>query len=188
MRRQGHEESADIVLIMADSYMRQGDWKMIQPEEVTEEDEGGGAAIALGVAERGEATKTGFRQGVRIDRPAIGAILRKHVKAARKGQKIFRVQQKIVLEHWHQACDKLGYYPGPPHALRHLGPSYDMLKSYRTERQAQQRGRWMADTSVLRYAKTHVYLAVQARLPASVVKIAKQYMWMIDARPEWPLE
>ena len=89
MRRQGHEESADIVLIMADSYMRQGDWKMIQPEDVTEEDEGGGAAIALGVAERGEATKTGFRQGVRIDRPAIGAILRKHVKAARKGQKTF---------------------------------------------------------------------------------------------------
>ena len=79
MRKLGHEESADIVLIMADSYMRQGDWKMIQPEDITEE--GQSVAISLGVAERGEATKTGFRQGVRIGRAFVAEIAKKHKRA-----------------------------------------------------------------------------------------------------------
>ena len=186
MRKLGHEESADIVLIMADPYMRQGDWKMVQPEDITEE--GQSVAISLGVAERGEATKTGFRQGVRIDRAFVAEIIKKHKRAAPKGSKIFRVQPRKFLEHWHQACDTLGYWPGPPHALRHLGPSYDLLVAYRTKPQVKQRGRWAADASVQRYAKTHVYIAARAMLPDNVLRIAQQYMRLVDVRPVKPLE
>jgi len=186
MRNIGHAESADIVLIMADSYMRQGDWKMIQPGDITEG--GQSVAISLGVAERGEATKKGFRQGVRIDRAFVAEIIKKHKRAAPKGSNIFRVQPRKLLEHWHQACDTLGYWPGPPHALRHLGPSYDLLVAYRTKPQVKQRGRWAADASVQRYAKTHVYIAARAMLPDNVLRIAKQYMRLVDERSVKPLE
>ena len=47
---------------------------------------------------------------------------------------------------------------------------------------------WTADASVQRYAKTHAYIAARARLPDDILKIAKQYMMLVDERFAKPLE
>ena len=91
--------------------------------------------------------------------------------------RLFRTTPRRFWAAWRRACLALGYYPGPLHSLRHCGPSFDMLEhdggpAYRTERQAQTRGRWANSKSVLRYSKTHAYLTALAQVPAALEPVA----------------
>jgi hypothetical protein len=180
LRQQGHEESADLVLLSADAYLRESDWAMIASEDIIVT--GTEVAILLGVPERGEATKTGVRQGVRPDRPWAAQLWAKYKQRTPKGQKVFLVKAAAFRQHWRQACAAFEFDPGPPHQLRHTGPSYDLFVQYRTSKEVKNRGRWRSDTSVLRYAKAHAYLAALARLPAKVLKAAEPYEHLTDHR------
>ena len=66
-------------------------------------------------------------------------------------------------QQFNKACRDLRYDAGPPHALRHTGPSWDLFSGNRALDQVRACGRWRAETSVLRYAKTHTLLAADAR-------------------------
>eukprot|EP00969_Alexandrium_andersonii_P156725 6928799-Alexandrium_andersonii.AAC.1 len=46
--------------------------------------------------------------------------------------KLFRLSADQFRQQWHRACDDLRWWPGPPHSLRHNGPSQDALEGYRT--------------------------------------------------------
>ena len=78
----------------------------------------------------------------------------------------------------------------PPHALRHTGPSYDLLEQgspsrpYRTLAQVQHRGRWAAEKSVLRYGKTMFYLRALAAVPEHLVKYGERRRAALGSRPE----
>eukprot|EP00969_Alexandrium_andersonii_P210133 9282711-Alexandrium_andersonii.AAC.1 len=67
------KEAADITLLSADAYLRQSDWTQLQARDIVQSEHG--VAILLGIPERGEATKTGTRQGVRPDYEATSAML-----------------------------------------------------------------------------------------------------------------
>ena len=184
MRQQGHEESADLVLLSADAYLRESDWAMVAGEDIIVT--GNDVAILLGVPERGEATKTGVRQGVRPDRPCASKLWTQYKQRTPQGQKVFMVKAAAFRAHWRQACAAFENDPGPPHQLRHTGPSHDLFTKYRASKEVKNRGRWRSDTSVLRYAKAHAYLAALARIPQKVLRVAAAYEHLTDSRPDKP--
>ncbi len=57
MRRLGDDEAADVALVAADCYLRESDWALIHPQDVTLS-ERYGVGIQLGAPERGGTTKT----------------------------------------------------------------------------------------------------------------------------------
>ena len=127
-------------------------------------------ALQLGVPERGETTKTGVRQGARPDFPLTRRILEKHLKGKSGAMKLFDLSPSVFRDHWAAACEALGWYPGPPHSLRHSGPSFDAATGYRNLDAVRTRGRWRAKTSVLRYQKAHVLVAAEAAMPKEILE------------------
>ena len=72
LSQQGEQEAADLVLIIADLYLRSDDWSKVCKEDIVGKyvaGKPGSMAVLLRVPERGKDTKTGTRQGVRPDRP-----------------------------------------------------------------------------------------------------------------------
>ena len=154
--------------LSADCAPRESDWALIRAVDVVEAPEHG-FAIMLGVAERGEQTKTGVRQGVRPELPGVVERLRRRRARLKPQDKLFTLTPARYREKWQRACRKLAYNPGPPHQLRHTGPSYDYLTGYRTLDQIRVRGRWAHNSStVQRYTKTHTYVEAQQAVPTSL--------------------
>ena len=56
-------------------------------------------------------------------------------------------------------------YVGPPHSVRHSGPSRDHFLGVRNLDEIMKRGRWRGPASVQRYSKSHVYVQQMARQP-----------------------
>ena len=183
--------TADVILIAADCYLRKSDWRLIRHEDVVV-DPVLGVAVLLGVAERGEATKTGTRQGVRPDRPGVAALLLKYKGRCAEGQRIFQDLPLYKFDSiWREAREALQYDAGPAHTLRHVGPSADVAGGYRTLDQIRVRGRWRAKTSVLRYAKSHSLVAATARLPNHLRQRGGNFLLRLGVelhRLQWHLE
>ena len=156
--------AADLCLIAADCYLRQSDWALANHEDLSVSLEHG-VALHLGIPERGESTKTGVRQGIRPDFEGVSDLLQKYKAKSQPGGRLFLLTPAEFSSCWRKACAGLQYDAGPPHTLRHVGPSHDMLSGYRTLDQVRVRGRWRAKTSVLRYAKTHTLIAAETRFP-----------------------
>ena len=176
-------EAAELVLISADCYLRESDWQTLRREDIVESLDHG-IGLLLGVAERGEATKTGTRQGVRPDRFMIADIIRQCRNRTRPGTKVFTISPSEYRQRWHSATKKLGFFPGPPHCLRHTGPSFDFLTGYRSLDHIRTRGRWSGVSStVLRYAKTHSYIAADAAQPTNVKEHGQVLLESLAARP-----
>ena len=173
--------AAQIVLASADMYLRESDWENIRTQDVADGD--AGMAITLGVAERGEATKTGVRQGVRPDRPGVEALLRARLASLPPGSRVFPLSKERFRSWWRRACSALDVDVGPPHSLRHTGPSFDLFSNYRSLDQLRTRGRWRAKTSVLRYAKTHVYVDSECRVPLHVRALGQPRIEALGVRP-----
>lgn len=165
----GHEEAADLTLLAADGYLRQSDWHLIRREDVHFAQ--GRVAIVLGDPSRGDTTKTGARQGIIFDYPGSVNLIRKYYDKTRPGDRLFKLNPAQFSRIWRGAAKKLGWWAGPPHVLRHVGPSYDALVPegasgpYRTLKQIQVRGRWRTLSGVLRYQKAFMLLKAMARVP-----------------------
>lgn len=189
MRKRGDAEGADLCEIFADMYVRESDWDMMRDVDVSYHPKYG-VAVQLGVPERGESTKTGVRQGIRPDRPAIAEKLLwyKARAEARGGGRLFDHTPSTFYRSWNVSCANSQYDPGPPHVLRHTGPSFDMLEDefgrpYRTLVQVQVRGRWRAKTSVTRYGKTHVYIRALGEVPVHVRQLGESRLRALGERP-----
>ena len=80
-----------MVELMADTGMRDSDWTLIEPGDVVATKDFG-VSVSLGAPERGEQTKTGVRQGVRVDRDGVAARLLWHRDEAwrERRRKVFR--------------------------------------------------------------------------------------------------
>ncbi len=174
---------SDLVLISADCYLRQADWNLLFHEDISYSSTYG-LSMLLGVPERGASTKTGVRQGVRPDRPGVTSIILEYHAATCKGEKLFPIEPVTFARLWRKACVSLGYEAGPPHTLRHVGPSHDAAAGYRSLDQIQVRGRWRAKTSVLRYAKSHVLIAAGAKLPEKLRIVGNAFLEKLGQPPE----
>ena len=163
MRRLGHDEAADILVVRTDMYLRNQDIQLLRVEDVF--DAGGDEmSVSLGVVSRGEQVKSGTRQGVRVDYPKTRRILRERATNKKRGDKVFCLSEAAFLEIWMVLFSFFGWHYCPPHSLRHTGPTYDAYLNYRSLTQIQWRGRWTALTSVQRYTKSHVYVEQLAQL------------------------
>ena len=178
-------------------YLRSQDWQNLRREDIVggqlgsslSESDLSGIAVLLGVLARGETTKGGPRQGVRPDREGVAYLLLKARDRTKPGEKVFRISGGKFRKLWNETAIKLGFDPGPAHALRHVGPSTDALGDpesgpYRTIDQIGNRGRWRAKTSVLRYMKTHALLAQIARVPPHIQKLGTKLLSDLGSRPK----
>ena len=167
MRQQSGSEEADALALALDCYLRSGELFMLRVEDVVFATNPHGdkeAMIRLGVAERAESTKTGMRQGVRVDTPHVLSILERRTSRGSPTDKLFDTNASRYREAWHRAAQALHVsgIVGPPHSVRHSAPSHDAAINYRSIWQIQRRGRWSSERSVMRYAKTHAWLEARA--------------------------
>ena len=75
--------------------------------------------------------------------------------------------------HTHQA--RLGFDLGPPHILRHGGAA-EMIAQKHHPNTVKRRGRWVTDSSLRRYTKTHVLTAQRASLPPAVLHLGRLFL------------
>jgi hypothetical protein len=186
MHANGDHEAADIAIVATDCYLRSSDWMLIQMRDITSGTDG--MAIQLGIPERGESTKTGTRQGVRPDYDLTRSILASRLSSRKSNERLFDLTSEQFRAVWTKTCSQLKWWPGPPHALRHSGPSHDALHNYRNIDQIRIRGRWRAKTSVLRYMKTHTLIAVEASLPPPLRQAGMALLPKLGARALLPVQ
>ena len=167
MRSAQQLDAADGLELAVDCYLRFMEIKNLRSEDIIVLREGGlmEVTLRLGVAERGESTKTGMRQGVRVDSPHMANMLARRKAACAHSERIFKISRASYSKAWSDAGTLLGTPLGPPHSVRHSGPAHDAATGYRTLWQIQRRGRWSSERSVLRYAKTHAWVESRAKTP-----------------------
>lgn len=165
MRKHDDCESADALIVGLDGYLREQDLFSLRASDVrvAGKDE---VALQLGIAERGESAKTGRNQGVRLERQEAIDVVVSRRNDREPNAKLFNTDAKHYAKAIASAAKRLNVEIGPPHSVRHTGPSFDAYTGYRTLPQIMRRGRWTADQSVNRYAKTHAYTAALERVPA----------------------
>ena len=82
---------------------------------------------------------------------------------------VFKFSQEVFRKAWWASLKRLGLeWVGPPHCLRHAGPSHHATRGTKTLEDIRRRGRWSQAKSVQRYAKPHALTMHYARLPAGM--------------------
>ena len=186
-----HKESAAqiagmVIPVQTDAYARESEILNLRREDVV--DDGVEVALFFGRAHRGESAKTGRNQGVRLDFPHSMDLVRQRVKlAASATTKLFPISSATYQKWWRLAAQQAGT-TAPPHSCRHTGPSRDLATGYRNMLQVQRRGRWAAEKSVRRYAKTHAWIAVTKAQPPHVCSRGGELLGMRSSRPKVPRE
>ena len=187
MRDGGDEESADALLLAHDAYLRESDFLQLRCCDVSEVVETGEMAIHIRYA------KTGPNQGVRLDWSGTALMVRRRRACRKNDDLLFDLSQRKYQGSWLQAVARLqklapGLKVGPPHSVRHSGPSRDAASGYRTIWQIQRRGRWRSESSCMRYAKTASWTAALARTPPAVAEYAKKAIALRGQRAAAALE
>ena len=100
-----------------------------------------------------------------------------------KGEKVFVSSAPRFRRLWYEVAAELGHAIGPPHSVRHSGPAHDVGCGYRTLWQAQRRGRWASEKSVLRYAKTHTWVEQRAKVADEIMREGRA---ILDGRAPRP--
>ena len=97
--------------------------------------------LVLGESFRGESVKTGHNQGVVIRRGWIVDIFLA-LKDEANGGKVFPFGQERLRQAWHRTLRSRGLdFAGPPHSIRHSGPSEDLARGRSTLELVRRRGR-----------------------------------------------
>ena len=163
MREQGQKLEALIVETSLDVYFRIGEWDQLRREDII--DDGENVGFVLGVAERGERTKTGVNKGVILDSLALRDEWRRRRAELRPGQSVVPFTPDDFRQRWKAAARLVGLsWVGPPHDLRHSGAARDVEGKHRSLEQVRRRGRWKTLESVQRYTKTWMLVRARGRL------------------------
>lgn len=177
--------AGDMIPIAADGYLRRQDLLGLRVEDcVFYKDEG---VLKLGVSGRGESTKTGRNQTVRLDHPHSIEVLRRRCAGRPARAKVFEISPEAYNKWWRWAAAQAGA-DAPPHSARHTGASVDLARGYRSLDQVKRRGRWSAEKSVERYAKTGAWLAAEAAQPSAVRERGAALLQQRLPRPVHPRE
>ena len=175
---------ADALAVGVDCYLRSQEVFNLRVEDVIVSDQGSEVVLKLGVASRGELTKTGAHQGVRVDYPHTKQILARLVQDRPPGEKLFATNKAKYVKAWAMASKELDVDLGPPHSVRHSGPSHDCACGYRSMWQVQRRGRWASEKSVMRYAKSHAWIEARSKVPKDIMQRGTVILSARDARQE----
>jgi integrase len=164
--------ASDMIEMALDTYAREQDMVNLRVCDIMDDPEADVMMLKFGASHRGESSKTGRDQGVRVDWPHTRRILRRRCAGKKPDQKVFQLSAAVYRKWWHRAGDAvLGpAAAGPPHSARHTGASRDLAQHYRDFSQIQRRGRWKTASSVQRYAKTLAFMEAVLRVPPAVKK------------------
>ena len=185
---EGRPEAAiagDMLAVAVDGYLRRQDLIQLRVEDVV--DFGPEVVLRLGRSSRGESVKTGRDQAVRLDWPHSTAIVRRRCRGKRPQERVFPISAEAYSHWWAWAGERCGTSL-PPHSARHTGAARDLAEGYRSLAQVKRRGRWLADKSVDRYAKTGDWVAACAAQGAAVLARGRALLAQRAARPERPRE
>jgi hypothetical protein len=159
----GHVYEGCWVLWQYDIYGREQDMEQLHGADVHYD--GKTLAIELGQASRGESVKTGHNQGVLLRRAEVIDIMLALRESAGRN-KIFPITQERLRQSWHRTMRRLGLsFAGPPHAIRHSGPSEDIARGRACLEEVRRRGRWKGLDSVQRYTKTFALTRFRSKVP-----------------------
>ena len=184
--------AADIIPVAADCYLREQDCEQLLYEDVIIDEVAQETVLLLGRSSRGESVKTGRNQGVRVDSDYAKEILARRLEEAKRRckdpkklsrERVFPISKAKYRLLWNKASTALGINPGPPHGARHTGASRDVAEGYRTMLQVQRRGRWTADRSVLRYARTHDWIVATSQQPTAIKEKGQKLLAGRQGRP-----
>ena len=179
MLREGHLLEGCWVLCQYDTYGREQDMEQLCGCDIAWD--GRTMALLLGASARGESVKTGQNQGVVVRRALVADILLA-LKENAGENKVFPIAQERFRRLWHRVLRRLGLgFTGPPHSIRHSGPTEDLARNRASLEAVRRRGRWKSLDSVQRYTKTFALVRFRARAPpetlhraASVAKNLRQ--------------
>lgn len=164
MMKQGKCVEGVWALVQCDAYRREQDIENLRGQDVSFHN--GVVALDLGVSSRGESVKTGSNQGATIRRGVISDLLLSLGELAPRGARLLPITQAEFRRTWHATCRRLGLeWAGPPHRLRHSGPSEDIARERSSLEAVRRRGWWKSMTSVQRYSKTFALVKIRARMP-----------------------
>jgi len=185
LRQRGEPDYADAVMACADAWMRWQDIEHLRCEDIHEVVHQGRRAtsLALGVRERGEATKTGPDQGVLIDHDKVAEMLHRRRHKGKPSDKVFLINKARLAMLWALALTALGHPYFPLHTLRHVGPSRDAYEGYRGIPEIGKRGRWNSREGVKRYSKAHKYIAALALLSPEQLRKGRGLLRAWGQRP-----
>lgn len=167
----GEVEACVVTLLALDGYLREQDWEQLRGEDIVvsspeKSHELPGVALLLGRKHRGERSKTGQEQGVKLEDEFVVRVLAALAALVPPDSRVF-ITADAFRRIWRSTLEKLDMgWVGPPHSLRHSGPSADASTGRRTLEDIRRRGRWSQIKSVQRYAKPHALTVHLARLPA----------------------
>ena len=151
------------VLCQYDAYGREQDMEQLWGADISWD--GHTMALVFGEAARGASAKTGHNQGVIVQRAEVVDIFLA-LKELAGEHKVFPITQEALRQSWHRALRRRGLsFAGPPHSIRHSGPSEDLARGRAQLEDVRRRGRWKAMESVQRYTKSFALTRFRARTP-----------------------
>lgn len=177
--------AGDMLPVAVDGYLRKQDLRQLRVEDCVFFE--GEVVLRLGRSDRGESVKTGRDQTVRLDFPHSAAIVRARCKGRPSSARVFDITSEEYNRWWSWAASRCGVHR-PPHSVRHTGAARDLATGYRTQEQVKRRGRWLADKSVARYARTGDWVAACAAQGAAIVQRGRQLLAQRAPRPDVPRE
>ena len=182
MTRRGHLLEALALWLSEDCYLREQDWHQLLGSDVFTD--GATTAIVMGVRERGQKVKTGSNQGVSLDRAFVADALNAVVASIGPGESVFPFDPVQYRRVWWDTLRRLGLeFCGPPHNVRHSGPSADIGSGRRDLEQVRRRGRWASMNSVQRYTKDFRLVEHKSKVPAALTTEGTHFI--SDPRRQW---
>ena len=172
MIRKGFLYQGAWVLCQYDVYGREQDMEQLDTSDISYD--GQHMGLVFGEAARGQSAKTGHNQGAVVRRGLVIDIFLALQEAA-KGSKVFPIGQPALRKIWHQTLRDLKLeFAGPPHSIRHSGPSEDLARGRASLEQVRRRGRWKSMDSVQRYTKSFALTRFRAKVPPETEEKAKE--------------
>lgn len=133
-----------VIVLPLDAYLREQDWEMLRCEDVYVELRGKdvpSVALLFGRRHRGESVKTGQDQGVCVEDEFVARTIAGLVEGRPRDEKIFGFSSSHFRKVWAKALEALDLqWVGPPHTLRHSGPSFDASTGRRDLEQIRRMG------------------------------------------------
>ena len=160
MIQQGHPISAMLVLTMFVTYCRPFELLIMDKKDlVGSEGLGKNWAININKSDDHETSKMGLQdETLMLDSkevPWLGEVLNLLRQKGQTNRRMFPVEYYAFHQHWKLALQEIPLPPdwAVPYQLHHSGASWDRYKKYRSQLEVKVRGRWQADSSMVRYEK-----------------------------------